>query len=170
MTEMESAQTVLPVPKAALWPAPAPLEIPFRLPDLLRLMIRRHRLILGIAAACVALTAYVLMLLPTLYSASAMVMLEQRKNNVADASSVLSELPTDPASVQNQIQILTSRDLASRVVDKLGLENDPEFNGAAPFDIAQSAAGTDTFHERVVNAFLSRLSVENEGLSTAIAI
>src|SRR5436309_1293265 len=112
----------------------------FQLPDLLHVMRARRRLILGVAAVCVALTAVVLMLLPTLYSASAVVMLEQRKNNVADVSSVLTSLPTDPASVQNQIQILTSRDLASRVVDKLGLENDPEFNGAAPFDIAQSAA------------------------------
>src|SRR5438067_11212214 len=34
----------------------------------------------------------------------------------------------------NQIQILTSRDLASRVVDKLGLANDHEFNDAGALD------------------------------------
>ncbi len=142
----------------------------FQLPDLLHVVRARRRLILGVAAVCVALTAIVLMLLPTLYSASAVVMLEQRKNNVADVSSVLTSLPTDPASVQNQIQILTSRDLASRVIDKLGLENDPEFNtdagaGELPGDSAAMAA-----HERVVTAFLNRLKVENEGLSTAISI
>ncbi|MFL5236341.1 MAG: GumC family protein [Rhizomicrobium sp.] len=164
---MESLQTTLPVPKAAAWPPPAAaLEIPFQLPDLLRLTVRRHRLILGIAAACIALTACVLMLLPTLYSASAVVMLEQRRNNVADASSVLSSLPTDPTSVQNQIQILTSRDLASLVVDKLGLENDPEFRGTMRFAGNNPASR----HEEVVSAFLNHLSVENEGLSTAISI
>ena len=42
-----------------------------------------------------ALTLLVLLCLPTLYSSSAVVMLDQRKNNVADLSSVLSALPTD---------------------------------------------------------------------------
>jgi succinoglycan biosynthesis transport protein ExoP len=142
----------------------------FQVTDLLALIRRRHRLVASVAGLCLAFTALVLMFLPTLYSASAVVMLEQRKNNVADASSVLSSLPTDAASIQNQIQILTSRDLASQVVDKLGLANDPEFNSAGPLDTLRSAADADTFRERVVNAFLSRLSVENEGLSTAITI
>lgn len=143
---------------------------PFRIADVLALIRRRHRLILGVAAVCLALTGAVLMLLPTLYSATAVVMLEQRKNNVADVSSVLTELPTDAASVQNQMQILTSRDLASRVVGRLDLESDPEFNRTGPLDTLRPATDADTFRERVVNAFLSRLSVENEGLSTAIAI
>src|ERR1051325_1272151 len=130
--------------------------------DLLALIRRRWQLILGVSGLCMALTALVLVLLPTLYSASAVVMLEQRKNNVADASSVLSSLPTDAASVQNQIQILTSRDLALRVVDKLRLANDPEFNAAGPFGGLGSAAAADSARERAVKAFLSRLSVENQ--------
>ena len=109
----------------------------------------------------------ILLLLPTLYSASAVVMLDQRKNNVADVSSVLTELPTDASSVQNQIQILTSRDLASRVVDKLGLENDPEFNRAGMLSSDADAAAT---HQRVVSALLQHLSVEGEGLSSAITV
>ncbi len=143
----------------------------FEFADLLSLIEKRRRLILAVAASFIALTTVVLLLLPTLYSASAVVMLEQRKNNVADASSVLSSLPTDPASVQNQIQILTSRDLASLVVVKLGLEDDPEFNGHSLLS-AFSSANSDPVaaHERVVNAFLKRLSVENEGLSTAITV
>jgi uncharacterized protein involved in exopolysaccharide biosynthesis len=140
-------------------------ESRFQATDLLRVVRSRARLILGVAAACLALTAIVLMLLPTLYSASAVVMLEQRKNNVADVSSVLSSLPTDPASVQNQIQILTSRDLASQVVDKLGLDNDPEFSSGG-----HAAADPAAEHEQVVNAFLKHLSVESQGLSTAIEV
>src|SRR5262249_54016664 len=130
-------------------------------------------LLFTIAAAVVALTAVVLMILPTVYSASAVVMLESRRNNVADASSVLTALPTDPASVQNQIQILTSRDLASRVVDKLGLDNDPEFAGGGLFSEPSYAAPGDVSvaqHERTVSNFLKHLSVEGEGLSTAITV
>lgn len=143
----------------------------------------RRGLILKVALGVLALTALVLFLLPTLYSASALVMLDQRRNNIADASSVLSSLPTDPASVQNQIQILTSRDLASRVVDKLGLDRDPEFisggisdtlsqlNPFAPQDMPlDDSAYAWSLHERAVTAFQRRLTVEGEGLSTAITI
>src|SRR3954463_16324545 len=136
------------------------LQEGFTLSDILSLIRQRRRRILLIAAFCVALTAVVLSLLPTFYSASAVVMLEQRRNNVADASSVLTSLPTDPASVQNQIQIITSRDLAAAVVDKLGLQRDPEF----------STPGSIDAREGVVSAFLNRLTVENEGLSTAITV
>src|SRR5437868_4575714 len=126
---MAIARTMMPgVPVAARARDVGGGPVRLQFTDFVRIVRARHRLILGVAAACVAITAVILTLLPTQYSAFAEVMLEQRKNNVADASSVLSSLPTDPASVQNQIQILTSRDLASRVVDRLGLENDPEFN------------------------------------------
>src|SRR5690348_2992408 len=122
---MTSARAILPAGYAAPGPASSPR---FQLAEVLGVVRKRHKLVLGVAAVCIALTAAALLMLPTVYAASATVMLEQRKNNVADASSVLSSLPTDAASVQNQIQILTSRDLAARVSDKLGLENDPEFN------------------------------------------
>jgi uncharacterized protein involved in exopolysaccharide biosynthesis len=161
---MAIARTMMPGVPVAARPRDAgggPVRLQFA--DFVRIVRARHRLILGIAAACVAITAAILTLLPTQYSAFAEVMLEQRKNNVADASSVLSSLPTDPASVQNQIQILTSRDLASRVVDRLGLENDPEFNRVG-------ASDADTLHQRVVDTFLKHLNAWNEGLSTALSV
>ncbi|HUJ45634.1 MAG TPA: polysaccharide biosynthesis tyrosine autokinase [Rhizomicrobium sp.] len=144
-----------------------------RVADVVQVVRDRRGLIFTIAAIVVALTAIVLMILPTMYSASAVVMLESRRNNVADATSVLTALPTDPTSVQNQIQILTSRDLASRVVDRLGLDNDPEFAAGGWFSAPDYAAPGDVSvaqHERTVSNFLKRLSVESEGLSTAITV
>ena len=160
---MAIARTMMPdVPVVARQPA---LGGPrrFQFADFVRVAKARRKLILGVAAVCMVLTALVLMLLPTQYSAFAVVMLEERKNNIADASSVLTSLPTDPSSVQNQIQILTSRDLASRVVDQLGLENDPEFNRGGSSDPAAR-------HQRVVDTFLKHLNAWNEGLSTAISV
>lgn len=169
---MAMARTIMPAGRMAGDAVPMRAPVPFRASDLVQLARRRNPLILTVAATCVALAAIVLLLLPTLYSASAVVMLEQRKNNVAGVSAVLSELPTDPASVQNQIQILTSRDLASQVVDKLDLEHDQEFAGSGGFHLfgADTMVNPVSQHERVVTKFLSRLSVENEGLSTALTI
>ena len=121
-------------------------------------------------------------MLPNQYTSTAVVMLDQRKNNVTELSAVLSQLPTDPATLQNQIQIITSRELASEVVTKLHLYDDPEF---APKLVPDGPAGLLYFnfwfpsadggnvtliHDRIVANFLKHVSAEANGLSTAITI
>jgi polysaccharide biosynthesis transport protein len=164
---------------------PAETGTTFRWDDLVRVARERRALIQIVAVAVVALTVAVLYALPTLYSTSASVMLDPRKNNVADLSSVLSQLPTDPSSLQNQIQILNSRDLAQEVIAKLKLYDDPEFNtslqqsgiGALlaaidPRNWFAQTGGDDAVAERekIVNAFLADLSVEAQGLSTTLTV
>ncbi len=61
----------------------------------------------------------VALLKPTVYSGSAVVILDPRKNNVTELTAVIAQLPADPATMQNQLQILTSRQLAATVVDRL---------------------------------------------------
>ncbi len=161
-------------------------EVSFGLADLMRVLRERRVLIRNVAIAVSALTLLVVMLLPTLYSTSAVVMLEQRKNNVADLSSVLSALPTDPSSVQNQIQILSSRDLAERVIGKLKLYNDPEFNPALnkgglpgiddllrllhPSKMVPGRDRVDYERDAIVSNFLNHLDVSALGLSTSITV
>ena len=167
--------------------ASAPAEAACSYADFLRVLDERRSLIRNITLAVCALTLLVLLYLPTLYSSSAVVMLDQRKNNVADLSSVLSALPTDPSSVQNQIQVLSSRDLAERVIGKLRLYDDPEFNPAlngngAP-DIGDFVrllnpanwgpsrrARADYERDASVSTFLRRLDVSALGLSTSITV
>jgi uncharacterized protein involved in exopolysaccharide biosynthesis len=152
--------------------------VSFGVADLLRVVSERRTLIRNITLLVVLLTAAVMMMMPTRYSTSAVVMLDQRKNAVADLSSVLSALPTDPSSVQNQIQVLSSRDLALKVIDKLKLNADPEFNPAAgnsvslnPLDYLRSAsASSQGPRDSTVNAFLSHLDVRSLGLSTSIEV
>jgi succinoglycan biosynthesis transport protein ExoP len=162
---MAIAQTGMMTRFSAGPPLAARRAVPsIQLADVVRIARTRSKLVLSIAAVVVVLTAVVVFFLPTVYTASAVVMLDPRTNNVANASAVLSNLPTDAASVQNQIQVLTSRDLASRVVDKLDLEKDPEFSGGP------SGADPAAMHEQVVSTFLQHLTAEAEGLSTAITI
>src|SRR5581483_9651557 len=149
----------------------ADMNARFGLADFIGVVRARKNLILRIAALAVGLTALVTFLMPTLYGSAAVVMLEQRRNNFADHSSVLSALPTDPASVQNQIQILTSRDIAERVIANLKLYGDPEFAGgpglmSAVFGEPDAATQLDA----IIDNFLSHLWVTSEGLSTTISI
>jgi len=162
---------------------PELLGAPFGATEILRLLRQRGRLIAKIALGFVALTVVVLLLLPTRYSASAVVMLDPRKNNVTDLSAVLSELPTDPASVQNQIQILTSRDLAAEVVQRLDLAQDPDFSGSIVpewlnpvhwisglFSTVSPTVKAEQKYAAVIDEFLKHLTAEGEGLSTAVSV
>ncbi|HEY7978840.1 MAG TPA: GumC family protein, partial [Rhizomicrobium sp.] len=136
----------------------------FRFSDLVRVGAERMALILTTATVIVAVTIVALLLWPSTYSASTLVMLDQRTNSVALNTSVLSALPTDPVSVQNQIQILTSRDLAARVIADLKLYEDPEF--AKPDAITGEMPSADV----VIDNFERHLTAEAVGLSTTINV
>ncbi len=161
---------------------------PFQLADFIRLLDARRGLIARVAIGTVLCAIAVALVLPTVFTSSAVVMLDPRKNNITELSAVLSPLASDPASVQNQIQIITSRDLAAQVVDRLKLDQDGEFNpragdpsmldllgemGAllsprhwAESETVSGAAGRD----RVIDAFQHHISADAQGLSTAITI
>jgi uncharacterized protein involved in exopolysaccharide biosynthesis len=91
-------------------------------------------------------------------------MLDPRINAVLQNSAVLSAQPTDPASVQNQIQILTSRDIAAEVIANLKLYDDPEFAGAGLFSHEAPSA------DDVIDTFERHLTVSAVGLSTTFTI
>ncbi|HEV2561688.1 MAG TPA: polysaccharide biosynthesis tyrosine autokinase [Rhizomicrobium sp.] len=155
----------------------------FGVADFMRVARARRRLIALVALAVVGITVLVLLMLPTMYSTSAVVMLDQRKNNLAGISPVLSDLPMDAASLQNQVQILTSRDLAADVVEKQKLYDDPEFNPALgsglggavsslmhPAKLLSPYSGPTENRDAVVDAVLSHLWVNAQGLSTTFTV
>ena len=155
----------------------APAEVarsgqPFGFSELLHLLHTRGRMVLTIAGCVMLLTAVTLAILPSRYSTTAVVMLDPRKNTITDRSQVLTELPTDAASVQNQIQILTSRDLAAIVIHHLDLARDREFDAPRlfPLNIFLRRPDADAQQSAVVDNFLKHLRVEAEGLSTAISV
>jgi capsular exopolysaccharide synthesis family protein len=123
-----------------------------------RVLVDRLNIILATLAGALILAVLAWWLIKPMYNATAVLMLDQRKNTVADVNAVLTGLPTDTASIQNQIQILTSRDLAATVIRKLALEKDRE--------IAREGLANN----ELVDEVLKRLKVEQAGLSTTITV
>jgi uncharacterized protein involved in exopolysaccharide biosynthesis/Mrp family chromosome partitioning ATPase len=160
----------------------------FQAEDFFRLVRARQAMILKVAAAIVLAAILIALALPTIYTSSAVVMLDPRKNSVTDPSAVLAQVEGDPASLQNQIQILTSRDLAEKVIARLKLEDDPEFNpsmarpglGQLAADLRavlnprnwfdNGAAAAQRPHDRVLDNFAKHVSADANGLSTAITV
>lgn len=64
------------------------------------------------------------------YTASSVVMLESRQEQVVDLDSVVSGLSGDQASINTELEVLRARGLLEKLVNKMDLINDPEFNSS----------------------------------------
>ncbi len=162
--------------------------------DLRRLWLAaRRRMRLGLAVALAVFTVSVVLTLSATpkYTATANVMLDTRKEKVANVEEVLSGLPADTATVDTEVEVLKSRQLAERVVKAARLEEDPEFNPAVakPTGLKAVAGAIGGLfgakppkqsdltplqqqkqHERVVDAVLGGLSVKRAGLTYIINV
>src|SRR5471032_3413078 len=164
-------------------------ETVFDLTDLLRVVRVRQKIILGTALAVVTLTTIILFNLTPLYRATALVMLDQRQNKVEDVGAILSGLATDPTSIENQLQILRSRNLMSRVIDKLHLDQDAEFGPRKPSVFADVTHYLNPLHwlgpsvstltgdqkiqdqrNKITDSLLGRLTVAAQGRSSALQL
>lgn len=95
---------------------------------LVGLFRRRLRLFIITALALfVVIVGFAMQLTPR-YTAISDVLIDTRPATTLNLEAVMSGLPSDNNSVDTQVQILTSRSLAERVVRKLRLQEDPEFN------------------------------------------
>ena len=113
----------------------------------IRAVRRRLSLLIAVALLTVAAVAVYTFQMTPKYSATASVIINTRAQKLIDIGAVLSGLPADTALVDTEVEILHSRLLVSKVVNRLDLLNDPEFNGAIrePTGINKSLAGVKSF-------------------------
>ena len=80
-----------------------------------------------------------------LYTTRAVVMLENRQEQVVDIESVMTGLSGDQATVNTEVEVIRSRGLLEKLVLKLGLLNDPEFNKELQPEPVLSVTGVINF-------------------------
>lgn len=86
--------------------------------------------ILAIAAIFAVIALLVVSRAEPVYRASATVMFGIERANVTNLQELLTITDFDESELENQIQVLRSKSLITRVVEDLGLQDDPEFNPA----------------------------------------
>lgn len=91
---------------------------------------RRKLFILGVCFLCLVIGGLIVFQLQPLFTAKTQIMIETRQNKVTDIESVVSGLSPEMTAVLGEIEIIKSSALLNRLVDKLGLDGDPEFNTA----------------------------------------
>lgn len=98
--------------------------------DILAAIHRNRRLAVMVGLLSAALVLAITFIMTPLYKSTAQVMLDTRHEQVVDVQAVLSNLPSDTFVVDSEVQVLQSPALARRVIEKLQLDKDPEFNAA----------------------------------------
>ncbi|MFN0220014.1 MAG: GumC family protein [Hyphomicrobium sp.] len=97
-----------------------------------RLFLRRWPLILGLTAIIVALAVVRILQTTPVYTATAQILIDPRKERVFAEREVVSELGMDVSSIATEVGIISSFSIARRVVDKLKLDKHPAFGGYMP--------------------------------------
>src|SRR5208283_2669061 len=103
----------------------------FDLRDVVNFLWRQWKLIVGMTALFVFLAALYLARATPLYTATAQLLLDQRKERAAGQDVFLLDAIMDGQMLENQMMIIRSTTLLRRVVEKMQLTRDPEFGGTA---------------------------------------
>lgn len=95
---------------------------------LFRTLRRRLNVILSVVVAISALATVAVFQLTPRYTASTQVMIDTQRKDVVNLNDVMSGLGSDSAAIDTEAELIQSRATARRVVEKLSLTDDPEFN------------------------------------------
>lgn len=98
------------------------------LEEFLSILRRRKWLIAGTIALITGLMALYVFNATPRYTANLKLVFDPAKQKVISFDTAISGQLQDEATLLSEIEVLESRNLALRVIDKLGLNKDPEFN------------------------------------------
>src|SRR5262245_58914073 len=131
---------IVPASEPAAMAPVRPSEAPDQLWEWLRLLNRRKAFIVGCGLVAVALMALIIAQATPMYKASARLLLDTRTFKVLSTEAALSGVDTmNLGAIQSELEVIQSEFLIGRVVDKLGLANNPDFNGTRPPGFIDSA-------------------------------
>jgi capsular exopolysaccharide synthesis family protein len=113
---------------AEILPAEEPREERIELVEYWRAILHRKWSIIGLAIAIAVLASVIVSTIKPVYRATATVLLETGKTKVVSVEEVYGGLSSNREFYQTQAEIIKSRDLARKVVARLKLAKDPEFD------------------------------------------
>ncbi|MBI3196368.1 MAG: AAA family ATPase [Rhodospirillales bacterium] len=129
-----------PLPALPRQGAAGPEDASSELWGWLRLLNRHKALIVGCGLVAVVMMALVIAQQTPLYKASSRLILDTRTFKVLSTEGALSGVDTlNFGAIQSELEVISSEFVIGRVVDKLGLANNPDFNGTKPPSVLDSA-------------------------------
>jgi capsular exopolysaccharide synthesis family protein len=149
-----------------------------------RILRRRIQLVSRLVALCAVLGLLLSLVLTPQYKGEVTLLVDQRQSKLLEMGSGLSSFSGDNASLLSEIDIIKSRAVIDRVVKKLNLMADPEFNGKGRewkkflnplnyFKNAEEETSAETLEKdqtATAKAVQKKLSVVNDGRSLSLGI
>lgn len=154
----------------ASWEGPgrAPAEASTQRPDLLKGSLTvagtiaffrdNGRRILLIAAALFGVGLVILLVIPTRFAATALVVVDPREQRVTNEQDVLPGIGQDAAALQSLIEIAKSDGFLRPLIEQLKIRTD------------EDVAGSETDTSKLLEKFRSRLDISRRGLTYVIAM
>ncbi len=102
------------------------------------MVFRRWQILAASVAVCLGLAVLILMVMKPAYTAKTMLQINTRTEQVSKVEDVVSSLATTDAAIRTEVDVLTSRKLAGRVVERLNLL-DTQLDGNGFFGNLKSA-------------------------------
>ena len=93
----------------------------------LRMIYRRKLLLALTMAVCLGATVYWLANVTPRYSADVLIVIESRPSSIVRVDEMVEDVSADTAQLNTEVAVLESRGLAARVIEDLGLAEDPDF-------------------------------------------
>ena len=134
------------------------------------MMLKRHRFLIIRTVLLFMVIGIIFAILQTpMYSATATLQFNTRKQQIVDIESVVSGLSQDEKAIQSEVDILTSRTLLKRVYKKLNLQDNPEFSIELDDDLPEEekALRQDTV---ITGRILKNLTIEHSPKSYTVHI
>jgi capsular exopolysaccharide synthesis family protein len=125
----------------------------------------RLTLIVIVGAAAGLAVATALLLQPKRYEATALVVIDPRGPQVVSPERSLSTAALSAAAIDTEVAALNTRDMAARLVERLNLRQDPEFNPAAANPAAEPPA-----RDRVPNRVAGAIEARRKGPTNVIEV
>lgn len=101
--------------------------VEWSLNETLSILRRRWIVVAASIGACLAIAVLMLLVTPEKYTAQALLQINTRQEQVVKTDEVLGGLTSTDSAVRTELDVITSRKLAGRVVDRLHLLQDADF-------------------------------------------
>lgn len=145
------------------------------------LLRRQYLVIIPVAALVMAASILYLRITPPTYTARVQILLGNSRAQFLEKQSLFTEPAVDASQIETQLQIIKSRAVAVRVINKLKLADDPDLDDTGPSlpwfgPWISSASKTPRFDaagqpsESVIAAFEDRLTVIRASFSNVIEV
>jgi uncharacterized protein involved in exopolysaccharide biosynthesis len=138
-------------------------------------LLGHRRLVLAWIAAFLVLGGIAALVIPSRYTATAVVLIDPRTPRVMRSEEVLQGIGNDTAAVESQVEFFTSTAMAAKIIKQFDLMNDPEFNGPSMTSQLQAfitgeAPSDNLSAEKAIERFMRSLLVKRVKLTYVIEV